>query len=343
MRFDLGRIGPYGLALLTTVLLAACGGGGPVDPVVTGPAPSPPAAAATRVPAPPPGAERTVPTVTPAASPTPASTPLAPPKGVPEPTPGVPPAPHASDAQLQARIKAIVGDAAPSYGIYVQNLDDGTGAGINQDEVYPAASIFKLYVMWEAFRQESLGVLSFDETMEVTAYYKAFDVGTELVKEGQVVTVAEALDLMMVSSDTPTAVLLQDRLGFRNINAALAALGITNSGLFYPDNPPSATARDVGVLLRAIAGGGVLPPESHDAMVALLLSGVPDNGLRAGVPADVEVGHKTGFLDGAQHDAGIVFMEGSPYILVAMWDRESGENLIEQISREVYEYYARGR
>ncbi|HEU0074669.1 MAG TPA: serine hydrolase [Dehalococcoidia bacterium] len=255
-------------------------------------------------------------------------------------TPAVeaPPAAYVADPALAALLQALAGDSLPSYGVYVKSLKDGTGASVNADKVFRAASLFKLFVMWEAFRQESLGLISFDTTMEVTPYYKTFELGTNAVEVGDVVTVGEALRLMMAISDTPTGVLLQDTVGIAEINAALEALSIDNSGLFYPGDP-LATARDVGVLLESVAAGGRLPEASHDAMVGLLLSEGIDYGLRAGVPSEIGVAHKTGSLPVALHDAGIVYLPGAAYVLVVLWDRQSGVDLIETISRGVYEYY----
>jgi beta-lactamase class A len=254
------------------------------------------------------------------------------------PTAGLQPEPNVVDPELQELIDVILGSSRTSYGVYVRSLADGTGASVNPDKAFHAASLAKLYIMWEAFREESLGLISFNDTMEVTPYYKTFELGTNAVDIGDVVTVDQALHLMTSVSDTPTAVLLQDTLGVANVNAALEALGIRNSGLFYP-GIPVATARDVGVLLEALATGGTLPEESHAAMVALLASARTDNGLRAGVPAEVSVAHKTGTLSVALHDAGIVYLPGRPYIIVVLWDRQAGDDLIETISRRVYEFF----
>jgi beta-lactamase class A len=248
--------------------------------------------------------------------------------------------PFVQDGELEVLLEQILGAERSSYSIFVKRLTDGSGASINQDDAYRAGSLFKMYVMWEAMRQEALGALSFDETMEVTTYYKEYELGTNRVEVGDLVTVREALELMMSISDTPTGVLLQDRLGFRNVNAALNALGIEDSGLFYPDDEPIATARDVGVLLETIARWGTLPARSHTLMMDLLLSEEIDNGLRAGVPQTVAVAHKTGLLEVARHDAGIVYLDGAPYVLVVLSDRRSATNLTDQISRAVYEYYA---
>ena len=242
------------------------------------------------------------------------------------------------DPALAVLLEELIDGSQESYGIYVKNLADGTGASINRDRVFHAASLFKLYVMWEAFRQEAMGSISFDDTMEVTPYYKSWELGTNAVEVGDLVTVDEALRLMMSISDTPSAVLLQDTLGASDINDALEELDIHNSGLFYPGNP-LATARDVGVLLETIVRGGILPEASHEGMVELLMSARTDNGLRAGVPAEIRVAHKTGSLPMALHDAGIVYLPDSAYILVVLWDRKGDVSMIELISRRVFEFY----
>ncbi len=248
------------------------------------------------------------------------------------------PVPYVTDPALEALLQGLLGTARSSYGVFVKSLIDGTGASVNPDKVFSAASLFKLFVMWEAFRQESLGLISFGDIMEVTPYYKSWELGTNAVEVGDLVTVDEALRLMMSISDTPTAVLLQDALDFANVNKGLEELGIRNSGLFYP-GPPLATARDVGRLLEDILRGGILPEASHEAMLALLMSERTDNGLRAGVPPEIRVAHKTGSLPMALHDAGIVFLPGQTYVFVVLWDRQSDADLIATISQRVYAYY----
>jgi len=266
---------------------------------------------------------------------------LCPPIDVPTPPIRPAPLPSGQDERLQALLDDVLAPASQAYGVYVKNLADGSSAGVNFDRVYRAASLFKLYVMWEAFRQASLGSLSFEEVLEVAPYYAAFELGTNAVEAGDLVTVAETLRLMMSVSDTPTAVLLQDRVGVANINQALRALGIENSGLPYPADT-AATARDVGVLLEAIFEDEGVSETARAEMIALLLSAEIDHGLRAGVPATVDVAHKTGSLAMVLHDAGVVFSPGATYVLVILWDRQGGPSLIEAVSRSVYAYFNPG-
>ena len=241
------------------------------------------------------------------------------------------------DAALQREIERVVGSDGSHLGIYVNHLDTGAGAAINPSQPYGTASLFKAFVMYEAFRQRDAGRIRFSQTMLVTPYYKSWELGTGLVQAGDVVTVDFALEAMMSVSDTPTAVLLQDTLGFEAINASLRDLGIVDSGLFYPGEPV-ATARDFGVLLEAVYHGIGVTHASRDEMLALLQSERLDHGLRAGLPDGVSIAHKTGSLPGLLHDAGIVFSEGGDYVIVVLSDG-SAPHLIADVSRTVYEHF----
>jgi len=63
----------------------------------------------------------------------------------------------------------------------------------------------------------------------------------------------------------------------------------------------------------------------------------------AGLPDEVEVAHKTGWITGVQHDAGLIILpDGRKYVLVLLSkdisDRERVVETFAGISRVVYEY-----
>jgi beta-lactamase class A len=275
------------------------------------------------------------PTPSPTASPTatPARTPATP---GPTLTPA-PPVDFTQDDALQAVIDGVLGDQRDHFGIYVKRLDDGTGASIDPGRVYGTASLFKVYVMWEAFKEREAGLIDFSDTMLVTPYYKSWELGTNLVQVGDEVTIDFALKAMMSVSDTPTGVLLQDTLGIDAIDASLRDLGIVQSGLYYPEDN-AVTARDFGVLLEAIYRGTGVTQTSRDEMIDLLLSEQIDHGLRAGVPQGVAVAHKTAYLPGAYHDGGIVFSPGGDYVIVILSDGLAIDRF-SALSSAVYAYF----
>jgi beta-lactamase class A len=248
-----------------------------------------------------------------------------------------PPSTFVEDKTLQSVIDGVLGDQREHFGVYVKNLETGEGASVDAGRTFITASLFKAFVMWDAFKQREAGQIDFSDTMEVTDYYKSWELGTELVQVGDVITVDFALHAMMSVSDTPSAVLLQDTLGFQAINASLQALGIQDSGLFYPGDA-IVDARDFGVLMEAIYRGSGVTQASRDEMINLLLSEEIDYGLRGGVPADIPVAHKTASLPGAYHDGGIVFSFGGDYVIVVLSDGSASDR-IPALASAVYAYF----
>jgi len=248
------------------------------------------------------------------------------------------------DAALEARLREALGDEVEAYSVVVKSLEDGRGALINPDKVFYAASLFKVAVMYEVFHQRSLGLLSFDEELLVTPYYAGFDLGTLPVEVCQTLSIGEALGYMMSISDNTSAVLLQDRVGSANINRSLEALGLTTTRLL-PDDLPT-TAADMALLMEMIALGKAVDAEASQEMVNLLVSEEIDNGLRAGVPEDTLVAHKTGNWSNATHDAGIVYLPagqagapGATYVIAVLSEKPYETELTAKLSQVVYEYY----
>ncbi len=241
------------------------------------------------------------------------------------------------DQALQKRLEDLLGDDAEHYGVYVKSLTSGKGAAINGDKVFNAASLFKVEVMYEVFRQRGLGLLQFDELMELTPYYADFDLGTLRFEVGQSVSIAEALYYMMSVSDNVSAVMLQDRAGAGNVNSTMIALGLKVSGLFTEGLP--ATADDFGILIEAIARSPDIDTESKQQMLDLMLTETIDNGLVAGVPPGTRVAHKTGNWPDATNDAGIVLAPGKDYVLVVLCDLGYSEVRTRSISQLVYDYF----
>ena len=209
------------------------------------------------------------------------------------------------DAGLQKALDDALGDESGDYAYVVKDLTTGVGATHNADKVFNSASVFKLWVMYEVFHQESLGLIKWNDKLVVTPYYDAFALSPRRTQLCQQLTVADTMDAMLSISDNAAAVLLQDLVGSGNVNRAIDALGVRDSGLFEDGLP--LTASDVSLLLEAIGRGQAISPPASAEMLWLMSQEGIDNGLVAGVPAGTLVAHKTGNWSDATHDVGIVY------------------------------------
>ena len=250
-------------------------------------------------------------------------------------------APRLDDSGLQAVVGAALAGREGSYSVVVQNLADGRYAALNDAKIYYAASLYKLELLLEAYRQRDAAELDFTRLLTLEKKYVEYDLGTLEslgLKEGDMITVADALRAMIVVSDTPTAVMMHDVLGPLRVDATLQSLGITETESANHDLP--ATARDMARLLGAVAVGEGVSEASRLEMLSLLLRETYAEGVRAGVPTGALVAHKTGSYNNATHDVALVWGPDGPYIIAVMTDRSYDWNAIRGVSEAVWAYFA---
>jgi len=262
-------------------------------------------------------------------------------------SPAVPDLPSSFAAQspdpgLQAAIQGALSGREGSYSVVVHNLANGQTASLNPDKVYYAASLYKLEVLLEAFRQRDAGQLDFASLLTVEKKYVDLDLKTLDalgILENDQVTVQDAIRAMTIVSDTPTAALLQDTVGPGRIDQTLASLGLISTESANHELP--TTARDMARLLTAIAAGeGGVSAGSRNEMLSLLEQEGYRSGVIAGVPSDVTVAHKTGSYSDATHDVALVWGPKGPYIIAVLTDRSYDWDAIREVSRTVWDYFA---
>ena len=244
----------------------------------------------------------------------------------------------ARDSELESLILEVLGPRARHYGVVVENLDRATSALVHPDRSFESASLFKLGVMHEVFRQRQSGHLHFDEQLTITARRAAWDLGTlrSWGYIGQRVSIERLLERMIAFSDNAAAIMLAERVGWRRIDQGLEELGLHSTRTTLPLR---TTARDMSVLLAAIAHGKAVSTEASAEMEELLLRQIIRDRIPAGVPEFVPVGNKTANLPDATHDVAIVYAPGGPYVLAILSDLPWTSAPIVAISRAVYAYY----
>jgi beta-lactamase class A len=366
LRYDLGAVLVDRRASLCLVLMALLGSAALY--VGCGPSPEAPAASSTEESIPSPTALPTsagsvtpgVPTVvtlhpsppaeeTQAPSPQPSESaadaiscedagPLDGPTGVPLSSAYVPMPSH-RDVGLEEVIRSSLGDAVDSYGVVVKNLVTGAVGEVNPHKEFEAASLFKLWVMYEVYKQAELGLVDMDEELLVTPYYASFDAGTLPVEICDTLTVREALWAMITYSDNTTGFLLRDKVGLGNIHRDLQALGLTESALMQGD--AFSTAADMAVFLEMVVFGAAVSRDASREMLDIMLSQQVNDRLPALLPPGTEVAHKTGDLPEVAHDIGIVYAPQPTYVIAVLSDRGGEYEPIALLSRAVYDYFNR--
>lgn len=223
--------------------------------------------------------------------------------------------------QMKQRLQALPG----KVGIYAACPATGQCWTKAPDMPLMAASVIKLTIMVEAFRQRREGIIDFAEPVTIRREDKLPSCGAlTYLHDGVTVTLGDLVTLMIILSDNTATNLLIDKLGMENINRTIAAHGWTNTHLnrklFQPELAKQGvenyvSARDMGSLLEGLLAGRIISPEDSVEMLDILRK----QRLNGKIPFflhshGIACAHKTGEDDGITHDVGIIFTE-KPWVL----------------------------
>ena len=115
-------------------------------------------------------------------------------------------------------------------GVSVKHLETGETASHNGDMVFPTASVFKIPVIVEFFRQVDAGKISLQQQILLSDRHKVPGSGIlKELSEGMQVSYKDLLSLMMIVSDNTATDLVAEIVGFENINTAMTNLGLKNT------------------------------------------------------------------------------------------------------------------
>ena len=255
--------------------------------------------------------------------------------------------PHSLESSLSQLIISQPGD----YAIAVKNLADGHRWLINSCPMR-SASLIKIFIMVEAFNQFGLGTLDLTEKQSIDATLKVGGAGSlQYAPADTTSTWRELIDLMIIESDNIATNLLIDRLTMANINQMIEKLGCTDTILSRKmmDFTSAAlgrenltTVEDVTRVLESIYWRRCLDADRDTAMLDILFRQEDKCKLPVLLPPGIPIAHKTGELEGAEHDAGIIYGSDTHYIIVIMTDflpdAHQGQETIAKISRLVYDF-----
>lgn len=249
---------------------------------------------------------------------------------------------------LKARLLALANEYTrirPS--IYVWEYNNGTYVDINADEAYPAASIIKIPVLIEMFREVENGKFSLSDTMVLDDHYRASGSGKLQYSQGGISHSMDKLARIMIenSDNSATNMIIAKLGGMPEVNRAMQRWGIKTTHIYnwLPDlgGTNVTTAREMARMFYNMDATNILNQNSKKK-VADYLSHVKNNRLlQAGLPSDAILLHKTGDIGFMLGDAGIVKTStGKKYIVVILakrpYNNHQGKEFIVKASNIIY-------
>lgn len=302
---------------------------------------------------------------TPSASPVPSAAPMP----TSSPTLHIPPETTSPSALVASTMTVIPGgdlptfpqqeitdklDEAGTFGVAVYDLSLGRQIyALRATQRFYAASTIKIAIAISLYRQADEGQV--DLNTQISTRAEDMVPGTGRIQGdpvGTAYTLRELARRMIVDSDNVAANMLLGHLTFENINALMIQLGANDTHvdrLFFDEAAAAAgkdirtTPGDLALLLRGLAEGTVVRPESAKEILDAMAITTDRTKIPALLPDNVSVQNKTGAIPGMEHDAAIMTLpNGHRYIAVFMSDMLSGNangvQAIAEASLLIYNY-----
>lgn len=231
----------------------------------------------------------------------------------------------AEPSSLEAQIVPIAKAHKGKVAVAVKDLQSGEEFYLNADEPMPTASLIKLAIMVEAYKQADEKKLDLSKMVTLTKDDKVPGSGilTSHFSDGATFCVRDAIRLMIAYSDNTATNLVLDQVGIKNVNTRMEELGLKNTRVHAkvfkgsttsidPERTKkyglgSITAREAVQLLELIQTNKAASPESCQAMIAHLKTCDDKDKMTRLLPAGTVVAHKTGSVDATKTDAGIIY------------------------------------
>jgi len=266
-------------------------------------------------------------------------------------------------SEIEKQIADIDGDIAVAL---LDLSNEENSILINVDEKFHAASTMKVPVMIELYKQQNEGLLNLKDSIVLVNEFKSIvdgslysmDIGDDSddVIYNKIGTKQTLYDLMVpmitVSSNLATNVLIEivdakkttqtmRELGAENIEVLR---GVEDQKAYDLGLSNSTTARDLLMIMKAIADGKAGTKADCESMLSILKNQQWNDMIPKYLPENIEVAHKTGSITGVHHDAAIVYLpNGKAYVLVLLSknlkDFDKGTDQLAQISKSIYDFF----
>ncbi|ERM80212.1 hypothetical protein P872_14140 [Rhodonellum psychrophilum GCM71 = DSM 17998] len=224
---------------------------------------------------------------------------------------------------------------------------------MNAEKSVPSASIIKIPILMEFFRQIESKTLHLDQMYALEAKDKVGGAGELQNLEENSTHSLEFLarEMIRISDNTATNVLI-GLVGMENVNLLMEELGLKTTRLnrymmdfeaIEAGKQNITSPAEINKLLSIILSGVELSTSSRESMLNMLLACADKSTIPGKLPEGTRVAHKTGTLSYVRGDAGIILNQ-KPIILSIFVENfetlEQADEIIANIANLAFEAYA---
>ena len=265
---------------------------------------------------------------------------------------------------LADRLMPLVSSHAGQVAVAVKHLKSDESFSHNADTPMPTASLIKVPVMVEAYRQAAAGQLDLAQSVALKEEDKVPGSGilSTHFSAGLTIPLRDAVRLMIAYSDNTATNLVLTKIGLPATGETMEKLGLphtkVHSFVFRPGSTifperskqfglGSTTAGEMLKLLEDLHAKKLVTPEACDEMLGHLRA-CQDRRIPRLLPPETKVAHKTGSVSAVRTAAGIIDAKSGPIALCVLtsdnkdqrWtDENAAEVLTSKIALAVYEHF----
>jgi len=266
---------------------------------------------------------------------------------------------------FETRLAQLAGASQGRIGVAAVDLSSGRGVSVMGDQPFPLASTGKIAVVATFLEGVDQGRYKLTDRypLMMPVPSRRFSTAVAPVRPGAMLSAEELIELAITRSDNhatdallaamggPQAVtrwLRRNGVGGIRLDRDIATM-VRDDGEVDParkiDLRDSTTPQAMAVLLAGLYQGQWLSPASREVLLGAMArcrTGI--HRMRASLPGDAMVGHKTGTLSNTSSDVGIIRSTDGRTIAVAIYVTGQGgkpgrDQRIASIARAIYDGY----
>jgi len=264
-----------------------------------------------------------------------------------------------TDKKLYNQVSELLKDFNGDAGVYIRNLKTGKTVAINADSVFPTASIIKIPILVGIMDKINRGELGYHQELvyKDSLLYAGSDILGSF-RNGEKITLAKVIMLMLTTSDNTASLWLQSLAGTgKRINELLDSAGFvfTRVNSRTPGRESNrgqygwgqTTPFEMATLMQKIYEGKIISDSLSKRMMRLLGRNYWDEQAISSIPPTVFVASKNGAVDASRSEV-LLVMGKQPYLFSLFTKNNKDKSwkddneawiLAKKLSALVWEHY----
>lgn len=242
---------------------------------------------------------------------------------------------------LLVTLTKLLQNHAGGFAIYIYDIDENKGFGINEQTVLNAASVNKIPILATVYNLAGKDEIDLEKIIAIQGN-DIQNYGTGVIryeKPGTTYSIKTLSRLMMEKSDNTAAYVLANHVvGQKKIQSFVDSWGLTQTDII--NNKTSV--EDMSRIMIKMYQGEITTRALTAEMLGFMDNSDFEDRISNLLPTDIAVYHKTGDEIGKVHDVGIINLPQRPYYLGIMTfdvrDEVGIKQAMAQVSRTVFDY-----